>query len=117
MTRGEQSDVLELMAQIGRGEITVGQAAPRLQELLVPATVRVSPAGDAMALAEAAYDDSVPPYTPNSWDDVYRAFVAYDLVDDEQYAALADLVEIPPAHELRWVPGGPDEYGWWAPSR
>lgn len=96
------TDVLALMAQIGDGRLTVEQATPRLQELLVPCTVRVSPAGDATALLEAEQDDSPPPYTPDSWDDVYRAYIAYDLIDDEQYAALHALVDVPPARKLVW---------------
>lgn len=89
------TDVLALMAQIGEGTVTVEDAAPRLQRLLVPRTARVSPVGDAMALLEREQDDSLPPYTPNSRDDVRRARDVHRWITEDHADALADLVEIP----------------------
>lgn len=94
------TDVLALMAQIGDGAVTVEDAARRLQRLLVPRTARVSPVGDAMALLAAEYDDSLPPYVQNSWDDVRRARDVHQWITEEQTDALRDLVDIPRAHEV-----------------
>lgn len=98
-----RTDVLALMAEIGDGKITVEQAAPRLQRLLVPATVRISPVGDAMALLRAEYDDSLPPYTPDSWDDV-RGACGWGLITRDQADTLADRVTIPPSHVAHGEP-------------
>lgn len=101
--RSEQSEVLELMAQIGRGEITVADAAPRLRGLLVPVVMRESPTGDAMALLAAEQDDSPRPYTAGSWDDVTTAYVAYGWLTDDQYDELDELIaddDIPDARHV-----------------
>lgn len=99
-----RTDVLALMAEIGSGALTVEEAAPRLQRMLVRATVRVSPAGDAGALLRAEQDDSLPPYTPDSWDDVMRARDVHRWITEDQADALADLVTIPAPHQVHGEP-------------
>lgn len=96
--KGRLTPVLELMYEYGQGRVSVDDTTRRLQELLVPAVVRERPR-DLAALFRAEQDQNLPIYTPNSWDDVTYAYVAYKLIAADQYEAL-DRAATPPTSTI-----------------
>lgn len=86
--------VQQLMADLGAGRVGLPAACEVLPRLLVPAGRR-PPAADTAELLAREQDDRVPPYTPGSWDDVYDAYTAHQVISGEQYAALYRFAAAP----------------------
>lgn len=93
--------VTDILAALGDGRTTLDDAADQLHAVLVPRRHRATPTGDGLALLahEHEHADSLPPHTPDSWDDVRRATAA-GLISEQQADALRALVTIPAAQQV-----------------
>lgn len=90
--------VQKLMIDLGAGRVTLDDAVDQLPGLLKPARVRNVPKSDIMTDLGRNYDGDHP-YTPESWDDVSRAYVSHGTITTDQYRALRK-VTIPRAEAV-----------------